>query len=922
MWHALTDMHDRYRHALHAAWEESGISMSEGELDPAQAEQRARIERQLAATMPVTTEMMTLVDQCRRKQQRSNRKQRPRTTPAADSSTSVSHSSSPPPSPSLIAATSVPSPTPSHPVQTDEKSSTSPICPPSSTTPSDSHSHRQSEPNRSQPSQSQTPSPSSKAKKKSKVAMKKDSSAAPSHKPADPDVALLDSVMAGDLSALGLGSGSSKESEADAERRRAKNRKKKAKAKLREKMGKEKQQDAQAEQHEGQVSVAGEQHASGDSAASSHTQTDGQRSEQRVDDTNAERREESEKVVDRHDEIQPADATDAQQQGKKKKKKKNKVPDQDGTIPPSTAVVDEASSSSVREPVDDIITVASPSDVASAPPSVSQSNSQSKQSHPIPKSQRVHRVEDEEGDEEWFVATKRGKVKHQPTAKTKGKANGKEQQQQTKQQQKSNAQSTVSPHTAVVSSTTPPSTTPTTVTGNASTSTSDNTLPPIHPSFPALLRSFHSHRSHQHQDAAELLHLLCESIQNEWTKARKLYPALDEQTRSAGDESEDDEETSVGADATGGEQQDDDAWNEVGRGSRAIRVSSRLSFQPTPLSRVFCGRLRSQLSTSGRSAESMSFQPFWMVGLEIEERDDEEEEEESRSMTQSSKQQQKKGSSPTQSNLRRRSKPTMSVERALDRFMCPSEVVGFRKRGAPTPSTPYTSSHASHAYTNQYQSSSYHSSFSSAYSSYATSSPSRALHFHTLDAHSLPRLLVLQLKRFAVHSDGIPGSSRVHATKIERHVKFSDVLTIPQRMLASAASSGGVSSMKASAFQSAFSSRTTPTTPWPASAGPTYDLVGIVVHHGHRLEGGHYTAYIKEAMEDHAKHGKETKSNGERNLSEDEGDGDDQHNPAPSKATHRWLHCDDTRITPVAPHTVFHSQAYLLFYTLRRPNRR
>jgi Ubiquitin carboxyl-terminal hydrolase len=61
-----------------------------------------------------------------------------------------------------------------------------------------------------------------------------------------------------------------------------------------------------------------------------------------------------------------------------------------------------------------------------------------------------------------------------------------------------------------------------------------------------------------------------------------------------------------------------------------------------------------------------------------------------------------------------------------------------------------------------------------------------------------------------------------------------------------------------------------------------YDLVSIVVHHGHSVSSGHYVAYVK-------------------------------------SAAGIWHLCDDSRVCRVKPEAVFKQQAYLLLYARRTP---
>ena len=60
------------------------------------------------------------------------------------------------------------------------------------------------------------------------------------------------------------------------------------------------------------------------------------------------------------------------------------------------------------------------------------------------------------------------------------------------------------------------------------------------------------------------------------------------------------------------------------------------------------------------------------------------------------------------------------------------------------------------------------------------------------------------------------------------------------------------------------------------SAKALYSLVGVLVHEGNTIQGGHYISYVK-------KYG-------------------------------QWYRTDDLRVTKVSPFEATHQQAYLLFY--------
>ena len=71
---------------------------------------------------------------------------------------------------------------------------------------------------------------------------------------------------------------------------------------------------------------------------------------------------------------------------------------------------------------------------------------------------------------------------------------------------------------------------------------------------------------------------------------------------------------------------------------------------------------------------------------------------------------------------------------------------------------------------------------------------------------------------------------------------------------------------------------------WAPSKKASYDLTGVVVHHGSTTRGGHYTAYARRKG--------------------------------------AWCHCDDASITSCKEADVLKAKAYLLFYAMRPPTQR
>lgn len=521
---------------------------------------------------------------------------------------------------------------------------------------------------------------------------------------------------------------------------------------------------------------------------------------------------------------------------------------------PAVAAVDPipVESATAANPVAHTAIAAADDETASAKPSTFLSKKQS----------RVTRVEDEE---EWTPiidgAGGKGKKKNN---KVQPSSNKPSQQPAQTTQKKSLAPATSASSSTSSSTVTPPVVAPL---GPPPTSS------PFLPSFTHLLRAFHSHKQGQQEDAQELLQILCENVQREWTTwiGKNGGPASSSPSSTMSDLSD---------------QTNADDWSEVGKGSKTIKVVSNLSFAPSPLSRLFCGRVRSQLSVASRSTDTMSFQPFFALHLDIDEQTE--------TMTESNYH---NDTTSTSKKHHHRKKP-FTIEKALERYMCPSEIEGYRKSSAPA-----------------YQQ-------VDAYG-YPIVHTTRALHMHALDSHALPRILVLHLKRFEqLGGGGIGGVGRT--VKSTKHVKFSSRLTLPGKYLSTAASTNA-----------------------HAHAAAHYDLVGVVVHIGHSMAGGHYISYVRDrtlepttsksitttpiaASADHkSKKTRSTTSKGRTSFPSDEEESQDEDDHqssaqagtgAPSSAREIWYQCDDSRITPLPAHNVYAQCAYLLFYTIVEPD--
>jgi hypothetical protein len=266
----------------------------------------------------------------------------------------------------------------------------------------------------------------------------------------------------------------------------------------------------------------------------------------------------------------------------------------------------------------------------------------------------------------------------------------------------------------------------------------------------------------------------------------------------------------------------------------------------------------------------------------------------------------------------------MTGAKALERYMCPSEISGYRKKGAPPPPP------AMSFYEQQQR---------------AAAATTRALHMHALDSHSLPKILVLHLKRFERHDGGgSHGFSAAHLSKSSKHVQFHRRLVLPPRYLGTAAAASSPQSSGVAAG---------------VGVGVEYELRAVVVHHGASMQGGHYTAFVRDSAAERelqlqqqqqqqqssapsppaaqkiaaasnnrsgakqagkkSKHARPSLPSSDDEEADGHGsDAEERNNrdAAASTAAEVWLHCDDARISPVAAHTVYAQQAYLLFYTL------
>lgn len=141
---------------------------------------------------------------------------------------------------------------------------------------------------------------------------------------------------------------------------------------------------------------------------------------------------------------------------------------------------------------------------------------------------------------------------------------------------------------------------------------------------------------------------------------------------------------------------------------------------------------------------------------------------------------------------------------------------------------------------------------------------------------TLPQVLVLQLKRFDFHRG---------AFKLTKSVTFPRELTLPARYI--------------------FASQL-----W-RNMSRTYRLRAVIVHHGNNLTDGHYTSYCNYGGGNSSNN---NNSNNNNSKSSKSGSSNNNNSDSNSGGSSGWIHCDDSKITPVSLSQVGSQQAYLLFY--------
>ena len=188
---------------------------------------------------------------------------------------------------------------------------------------------------------------------------------------------------------------------------------------------------------------------------------------------------------------------------------------------------------------------------------------------------------------------------------------------------------------------------PTTSAATAATSTSAATVlqhatthPPFAPSFPQLLSVFQREHVGRQEDAAEFLLFLLDRLQEESIRVRQQLSS-----HAAADGSR--------ADAAA------DDWTEIGKGSKQLIVRKSTTLSVTPVSSLCSFRLRSCLHIPMRHKDSISFQPAYLLPLDLP-----------------APSEAVAGGQPQP-----RSKP-FRIEDAIDRFMSASTLDDHRRKGA------------------------------------------------------------------------------------------------------------------------------------------------------------------------------------------------------------------------------------------------
>ena len=181
---------------------------------------------------------------------------------------------------------------------------------------------------------------------------------------------------------------------------------------------------------------------------------------------------------------------------------------------------------------------------------------------------------------------------------------------------------------------------------HTATSTSASTVllhatthPPFAPSFSQLLSTFQREQVGRQEDAAEFLLFLLDKLQEDSIRIQQHL------SHSAADGSRSDAAS--------------DEWTEIGKGSKQLIVRKSTTLSVTPVSSLCSFRLRSCLHIPMRHKDSISFQPAYLLPLDLP----------------------APPAASTNAQPQQRSQP-FRIEDAIDRFMSVSTLDDHRRRGA------------------------------------------------------------------------------------------------------------------------------------------------------------------------------------------------------------------------------------------------
>ena len=165
------------------------------------------------------------------------------------------------------------------------------------------------------------------------------------------------------------------------------------------------------------------------------------------------------------------------------------------------------------------------------------------------------------------------------------------------------------------------------------------THPPFAPSFPQLLSVFQREQVGRQEDAAEFLFFLLDKLQEESIRIQQHLSS----------------ENGARSDAAA------DEWTEIGKGSKQLIMRKGTTLSVTPVSSLCSFRLRSCLHIPMRHKDSISFQPAYLLPLDLPANPD----------------------FPTSNGQQQRAKPQpFRVEDAIANFMSTAPLHDHSRKGA------------------------------------------------------------------------------------------------------------------------------------------------------------------------------------------------------------------------------------------------